>query len=75
VPFILEGLFDEADAEAMDAEPDLELAADAMGMDVEKKLIQPRETRRHTLAPLSVFRSVLRTPANPSFRPTQLGHI
>jgi hypothetical protein len=34
-PFVLEGLFGEADAEAMDAEPDSELAADAMGMDVE----------------------------------------
>ncbi len=34
-PFVLEGLFGEADAEAMDAEPDAELAADAMGMDVE----------------------------------------
>lgn len=34
-PFILEGLFGEADAEAMDAEPDSELAADAIGMDVE----------------------------------------
>jgi hypothetical protein len=70
VPFVLEGLFGEADAE-----PDLELAADAMGMDVEKKLIRPRETRRRTLAPLTVFRSVSRTPANPSFRPTRLGHI
>jgi nuclear GTP-binding protein len=35
VPFALEGLFGEVDAEAMDAKPDLELAADAMGMDVE----------------------------------------
>jgi len=35
VPFVLEGLFGEADAEAMDAEPDSEQAADAMGMDVE----------------------------------------
>jgi hypothetical protein len=34
-PFVLEGLFGEADAEAMDAEPDSESAADAMGMDVE----------------------------------------
>jgi len=34
-PFVLEGLFGEADAEAIDAEPDSELAADAMGMDVE----------------------------------------
>ena len=34
-PFVLEGLFGEADAEAMDAEPDSGLAADAMGMDVE----------------------------------------
>jgi len=31
-PFVLEGLFGEADAGAMDAEPDSELAADAMGM-------------------------------------------
>jgi hypothetical protein len=36
VPFVLEGLFGEADAEAIDAEqPDSELAANAMGMDVE----------------------------------------
>ena len=35
VPFVLEGLFGEADAEAIDAEPDSELAADAMGMAVE----------------------------------------
>jgi nuclear GTP-binding protein len=34
-PFVLEGLFGEADAEAMDTEPESELAADAMGMDVE----------------------------------------
>ncbi len=34
-PFVLDGLFGEADAEAMDAEPDSELAADTMGMDVE----------------------------------------
>ncbi|KAF8492434.1 hypothetical protein F5888DRAFT_1806862 [Russula emetica] len=34
-PFIPEGLFGEADAEAMDAEPDSESAADTMGMDVE----------------------------------------
>ena len=33
-PFVLEGLFGEADAEAMDAEPDSELNADAMSMDV-----------------------------------------
>ncbi|KAF8491749.1 P-loop containing nucleoside triphosphate hydrolase protein [Russula emetica] len=35
VPFVLEGLFGEADAEAIDAVPGSELAADAMGMDVE----------------------------------------
>jgi hypothetical protein len=35
VPFVLECPFGEADAEAIDAEPDSELAADAMGMDVE----------------------------------------
>jgi hypothetical protein len=35
VPFVLEGLFGEADAEAINAEPDSELAADGMGMDVE----------------------------------------
>ena len=34
-PFALEGLFGEADAEAMDAEPDSELATGAIGMDVE----------------------------------------
>jgi hypothetical protein len=34
-PFVLEGLFGEADAEAMDAEPDLEPATDVMSMDVE----------------------------------------
>ena len=34
-PFVLEGLFGEADAEAMDAEPESEQVADAMGMDVE----------------------------------------
>lgn len=34
-PFVLEGLFGEADAEAMDAEPNSEPSADAMGMDVE----------------------------------------
>ncbi|KAI0274481.1 P-loop containing nucleoside triphosphate hydrolase protein [Russula aff. rugulosa BPL654] len=34
-PFVLEGLFGEADAEAMDTEPESELAADAMGMEVE----------------------------------------
>jgi nuclear GTP-binding protein len=36
MPFVLEGLFGEADAVlAMDTEPNLEPAADAMGMDVE----------------------------------------
>ena len=35
VPFVLEGLFGEADAEAIDVEPNSELAADPMGMDVE----------------------------------------
>ena len=37
VPLVLEGLFGEADAGAilMDAEPNSELAADTMGMDVE----------------------------------------
>jgi len=34
-PFTLEGLFGEADAEAMDAEPDSGSAADNVGMDVE----------------------------------------
>jgi hypothetical protein len=34
-PFVLEGLFGEADAEAMDAEPDSDPAADFMSMDVE----------------------------------------
>jgi len=34
-PFTLEGLFGEADAEAMDAEPDSASAADNVGMDVE----------------------------------------
>jgi nuclear GTP-binding protein len=34
-PFVLEGLFGEADAEAMDAEPGSEPAADNLGMDVE----------------------------------------
>jgi len=34
-PFVLEGLFGEVDAEAMDIEPNSELAGDAMGMDVE----------------------------------------
>jgi hypothetical protein len=34
-PFVLEGLFGEADAEVMDAEPDLEPATDVMNMDVE----------------------------------------
>ncbi|KAF8484323.1 hypothetical protein F5888DRAFT_1834622 [Russula emetica] len=34
-PFVLEGLLGEADAEAMDAEPDSESGADAIGMDVE----------------------------------------
>ena len=34
-PFVLEGLLGEADAEAMDVEPDSELAAGAMGIDVE----------------------------------------
>jgi len=33
--FVLKGLLGEADAEAIDAEPDSELAADVMGMDVE----------------------------------------
>jgi hypothetical protein len=33
-PFVLEGLFGEVDAEASDAKPGLELAVDAMGMDV-----------------------------------------
>jgi hypothetical protein len=33
MPFALEGLF--VEAEAIDAEPDSELAADAMGVDVE----------------------------------------
>jgi hypothetical protein len=34
-PFVLEGLFGEAGAKAIDASPDSELAADAMGMDAE----------------------------------------
>jgi len=34
-PFTLEGLFGEADAEAMDAEPGSRSAADNVGMDVE----------------------------------------
>ena len=34
-PFVLEGLFGDADAGVMDPEPDLPLAADAIGMDVE----------------------------------------
>jgi nuclear GTP-binding protein len=34
-PFMLEGLFGEADAEAMDADPDSEPAEDNIGMDVE----------------------------------------
>ncbi|KAF8494719.1 hypothetical protein F5888DRAFT_1846254 [Russula emetica] len=34
-PFVLEGLLGEADAEAMDAEPDSESGADAISMDVE----------------------------------------
>ena len=34
-PFVLEGLFGEVDAEAMDTEPNSELAGDAMGMYVE----------------------------------------
>lgn len=33
-PFTLEGLFDEANAESMDAEPGLLSAADNVGMDV-----------------------------------------
>jgi len=33
--FALEGLFGEADADGMNAELDSQLAADAMGMDVE----------------------------------------
>ena len=35
VPFMPEGLFSEADAEPIDADPDPKLAADNMGMDVE----------------------------------------
>jgi hypothetical protein len=35
VPSVLEGLFGEADAKAMDAKPNSKLAANAMGMDVE----------------------------------------
>jgi len=34
-PFVLEGLFGEVNAEAMDTEPNSELAGDAMGMYVE----------------------------------------
>jgi hypothetical protein len=34
-PFVLKGPFGEADTEAIDAEPDSELATDAMSMDVE----------------------------------------
>ena len=34
-PFMLEGLFGEADAEAMDADPDSEPGVDNIGMDVE----------------------------------------
>jgi len=34
-PFMLEGLFGEADAEAMDADPDSKPATDNAGMDVE----------------------------------------
>lgn len=35
VPFVLKGPFGEADTEAIDAEPDSELATDVMGIDVE----------------------------------------
>jgi hypothetical protein len=45
VPFVLEGLFCEADADAMDAKPDLELAANAMGMDVENNAKGAAATR------------------------------
>jgi hypothetical protein len=34
-PIMLEGLFGEVDAEAMDADPDSKLATDNIGMDVE----------------------------------------
>jgi hypothetical protein len=42
-PFVLEGLFGEVDAEAIDAEPDSELAT-AMGMDVEDDAEGPAAT-------------------------------
>jgi hypothetical protein len=48
-PFVLQasspGLFGEADAEAMDADPDPELAPDAMGMDVEDDAERAAATR------------------------------
>jgi hypothetical protein len=43
-PFVLEGLFGEADAEAIDAEPDSEPAAGAMGMVVEDDAEGPAAT-------------------------------
>jgi hypothetical protein len=43
-PFVLEGLFGEADADAIDVEPDSELAAGAMGMDIEDDVEGPAAT-------------------------------
>jgi hypothetical protein len=37
-PFMLEGLFGEADAEAMDAEPELGESSPGVGMDVENEV-------------------------------------
>ena len=41
---MLEGLFGEADAEAMDAEPDLDPDADSVSMDVEDDAVEAAAT-------------------------------
>ena len=40
--FVLEGLFGEADVEAIDAKPDSELVAGSMGMDIEDNTADSR---------------------------------
>ena len=58
--FVLGGLFGEADAEAMDAEPDSELAAGSMGMDVEDDaadggMVVDDDSAANNISPLCVF--------------------
>jgi nuclear GTP-binding protein len=66
-PFMLEGLSGEADAEAMDADPDSEPAADNIGMDIEddagpgpapRGMVDDEDTMRAPSQPPPVFPTV-----------------